>query len=143
MTGDQTCALPICVAPVHRGEHAVVARLQREVQLLAHLGSLGHRCDGLRPQVLGVRARVAHPPDALHGSDVAEQLGEERSDLGVAAGLAGREGEVAPLAVHVLTEEGALCDAVRCGAAPPWTHFVASAAGLPAPPPPPGRYTAA
>src|SRR3546814_9921389 len=99
--------------------------------------SLGHRCDGLRPQVLGVRARVAHPPDALHGSDVAEQLGEERSDLGVAAGLAGREGEVAPVAVHVLTEEGDLVNASSAAEAHLWVDSSKRPADLFAPHPGP------
>src|SRR5436190_639391 len=66
------------VAAVHGGQGPVAARLQREMQVLAHGWCLGHGLDRLGPQVLGMRAGVADPVDALDGSDGSEQVGEER-----------------------------------------------------------------
>ena len=40
------------VAAVHARERAVAPRLERQVQVLAHRGALGHRRDRLGPQVL-------------------------------------------------------------------------------------------
>ena len=70
------------VAAVHQRQHPVAARLQRVVEVLAHRGGVGHRREGLGPHVLGVRAGVAHPADALDGTDVAQQIGEQRAQRG-------------------------------------------------------------
>ena len=58
-----------------------------------------------------MRTRVADPADAVDGTDRPQQLAEQRADAHVLSGLAGREREVAPVAVDVLTEEGDLGDA--------------------------------
>ena len=68
------------VAPVHRGEDAVAARLQRVVEVLARRGDLGHGGERLGPHVLGVRAGETDPADALDGADLAQQLGEQRAE---------------------------------------------------------------
>jgi hypothetical protein len=61
-----------------------------------------------------VRAGVAHPTDALHRPDGAQQVGEQRPDARTTSspGLAGGEGEVAAVGVDVLAEQGDLGDAV-------------------------------
>ena len=101
------------VAAVHRGEHAVAAGLQRVVQVLAHRAGLGHRRERLGAHVLGVRARVADPPDALDRADGAQQVGEQRAQAGgCVAGSAGGELQVAAVAVDVLAEQRDLGDAV-------------------------------
>ncbi len=100
------------VAPVHRSEDPVAARLERQVEVVAHLGGLGHGVDGLGTEVLRMRTRVADSSDAVEGCDLAKQVGEQRPDPHVLAGLPGRQGEVAPVAVHVLPQQGHLGDAV-------------------------------
>ena len=98
------------VAPVHGSQHPVAARLQRQVQVLAHRRRVGHGLDGLGSEVLRVGARVADPADALDRADRPQQVGEERPTRRV-AGLA-RAGKVAPVAVDVLPEQGDLGDPV-------------------------------
>ena len=78
----------------------VAARLQRQVELLAHLGRLGHGLDRLGPQVLRVRAGEADAPDALDRAHGTEQVGEERAALR----------DVAAVGVHVLPEQRHLGD---------------------------------
>ena len=122
------------VAAVHRRQHGVAAGLHREVQVLAHRRDLCHGGDGLGPEVLGVRARVADTPHARDLTDGSQQLGEERADP--AAGVVDpcrpeeelvirrRSGvevaypqrEVAAVGVDVLAEQGDLGDAIGCGA---------------------------
>ena len=85
------------VAAVHAGERAVAPRLQREVQVLAHRRALGHRRDGLGPQVLRVRRREADAVDAVDRVERAQQVGELRAVLPGA--------EVAPVGVDVLAEQ--------------------------------------
>ena len=86
---------PRGVAAPHGAQHAVAPRLQRQVQLLAHLRRGGHRLYGLGPQVLGVRTGEADAPDALDRPDGAQQIGEQRAALG----------EIAAVGVHVLPEQ--------------------------------------
>ena len=64
-----------------------------------------------------MRARVAHPADALDGADGPQQLVEQRPHALVAARLAGGEREVASVAVDVLAEQRHLGDAVGRGPA--------------------------
>ena len=61
-------------------------------------GGLGHRRDGLGPQVLRVGAGEPHPADPLDRADRPEQVGEERA----------APGQVAAVGVDVLTEQGDL-----------------------------------
>ena len=86
------------VTAAHGAQHAVAARLEREVQLLAHLGRFGHGRDRLGPQVLGVGAGEAHAPDPFDATDGAQQVGEERA----------APRQVAPVGVDVLPEQGDL-----------------------------------
>ena len=69
------------VAAVHAGERAVAARLQRQVQVLAHVRALGHRRDRLGPQVLRVRRREADALDAVDRVERAQEVGELRPVL--------------------------------------------------------------
>ena len=92
------------VAAVHAGQRAVAPRLQRQVQVLAHRRALGHRGDGLGPQVLRVRRREADAVDAVDRVERAEEVGELRAVLPGA--------EVAAVGVDVLAEHGDLAHAV-------------------------------
>ena len=67
------------VAPVHGGEDAVAAGLQRQVQVLADAVDVRHGPDRLGSEVLGVGARVADPADARHPADGAQEVGEQRA----------------------------------------------------------------
>ena len=67
------------VAAAHGAQHAVAARLERKVQLLADLGRLGHGRDRFGPQVLGMRAGEAHALNPLDPTDGTQQVGEERA----------------------------------------------------------------
>ena len=68
------------VAAVHRGQHAVGAGLQRVVEVRAHRRRLGHRGERLGAHVLGVRRREAHTADPVDGTDLPQQVGEQRAD---------------------------------------------------------------
>ena len=46
------------------------------MELLAHLGRVGHRLGDVGAEVVGMRARVPDPADSLHRSDPAQQIGE-------------------------------------------------------------------
>ncbi len=72
--------------------------------MLADARALGHGRHGLLAEVLGVRRRVADPPDPSHRVDGAEQVGE--------AGPVLPGTEIAPVGVDVLAEEGDLAHAV-------------------------------
>ena len=89
---------------MHARERAVAARLQRQVQVLAHARALGHRRDRLGPQVLRVRRREADALDAVDRVERAQQIGELRAELPGA--------EVAAVGVDVLAEQRDLDDAV-------------------------------
>ena len=91
------------IAAAHGAQHPVAARLEREVQLLAHLGRLGHGRDRFGPQVLRVRAGEAHASDPLDPTDGAQEVGEERSP----------PCQVAPVGVDVLPQQGDLAVPVR------------------------------
>ncbi len=83
------------------------------MEVLAHGRRRRHGRQGLGSHVLRVRARVAHPPDAVDGADVDQQLGEQRSQTGAGvAVLAGGHLQVAAVRVDVLTEQGDLGDTV-------------------------------
>ncbi len=70
------------VAAVHARQRVVAARLQRQVQVLAHVRALGHRRDRLGAQILGVRRREA---DAL---DAVDRVERAQADRRTAAGTA-------------------------------------------------------
>ena len=89
------------IAAAHGAQHTVAARLEWQVELLAHLGRRRHGLDRLGPQVLRVRAGEADPPDSLDGTDRAQELGEERSP----------PRDVAAVGVDVLSEQRDLGDA--------------------------------
>ncbi len=71
--------------------------------MLAEGRQLGVGADHVLAHVLGVRARVADPVDALDRVDPAEQLGEAHPAL---------RRQVAAVAVDVLAQQGHLADAV-------------------------------
>ena len=102
------------VAPVHGGEDAVGAGLQRVVQVRADGGDVGHRGERLGAHVLRVRRREPDPADAVDVTGGAEQVGEQRTGAGRGIAVApGRQLEVAPVAVDVLAEQRDLGDAGR------------------------------
>ena len=99
----------VSLAPVrtlHRLQHAVRSRLEREVDVFAHLVALGHRVDHVGREVVRVRAGEPDPADAVDPVHRSEQIGEQRPARRV------RDGEVASVRVHVLTEERHLDDAL-------------------------------
>ncbi len=101
------------VAAVHQRQHAIAARLQRVVQVLAHRRCGRHRREGVGTHVLGVGAGVADAADARHRAHLAQQFGEQRTQPGlVVALLARRQLQVASVAVHVLAEQRHLRDPV-------------------------------
>jgi hypothetical protein len=60
-----------------------------------------------------VRTGVPHATDAIHGADVAQQVGEQRTQTRVVvAALAGRKLQVAPIRIDVLAEQRDLGDAL-------------------------------
>ena len=71
--------------------------------MLAERRQLGVGANHVLPHVLGMRARVADPLDALDGVHAGQQLGE-RDPLGLR--------QVAPVAVHVLAQQGHLAHPV-------------------------------
>ncbi len=95
-------ALEVVRAP-HRLQEAARPRLERQMDLLAHRGALGHRRDHRLAEVLRVRAREADPLDPFDRVASAEQLAELGADL---------RREVAAPRVHVLAEQRQLTDAV-------------------------------
>ena len=70
--GRQALHVPLGgVAAVHGGQDAVAPRLEGKVQVLTHGSGLRHGHDGLRAQVLGMRAGEPDPTDAVdltHGN---------------------------------------------------------------------------
>ena len=97
---DAEVLLPPVGAP-HRAQHPVGARLQRHVQLVHHVGRLGHRLDHVVGELRGVRRGEAHPLQPLDLAAGAQQLGER---LTVA--------ELDAVRVDVLPEQGDLADAL-------------------------------
>src|SRR5579884_259891 len=93
-----------CVRPPHRLQDARRARLQRQMDLLAHGFALGHGGDQGLAKVLRVRAREPDPLDAFDAVARAQQLPEFGANV---------RQEVAAPRVHVLAQEGHLPDAVR------------------------------
>ena len=87
---------------MHRRQRPIRPRLQRQVQVLAQRGDVGHGRDRLGPQVLGMGAREADPANALDPAEGTQQFGEQRPAFG----------EVAAVRVHVLTEQRDLHDPV-------------------------------
>ena len=87
------------VEPAHPAEQLVVARLHREVQLLADGGEIAHRPEQLGDGVARMGGEEAQPPQAGHTVHGGEQLGQPGTAAGVAVG------------VDVLAEEGDLADA--------------------------------
>ncbi len=100
------------VATVHRRQHPVAARLQGQVEVLAHRWGLGHGRDRLGVEILGVRAGVPDPADALHRAHGAQQVGEPGSQRTRPGLTPGCEGEIPAVAVHVLPQQGDLADAL-------------------------------
>ena len=98
--GESLEVAPCRVAAPHGAQHGVAAGLQWQVELLADLRGLGHRLDRLGPQVLGMRAGEADAPDALHGTDGPQELGEEGP----------APGQVATVGVDVLPQQRDLGD---------------------------------
>ena len=111
---------------MHRRQDGVAARLQRQVEVFAHGGGLGHGGDRVVAKVLRMRARVPNPADSLDRTDLGQQVCEERTGppIGIPGGTGDRrpvelaglvaelEREVAAVGVHVLAEEGHLGHAV-------------------------------
>ena len=106
LLADHRHAVQVALAAIgaaHRLEDPTGARLERQVDVLAHRGQLHVRVDHVLADVLGVRARVTDPLDALHGVHLGQQLGEGRL-------LAARQ--VAAVGADVLAEQGDLAHAV-------------------------------
>ena len=101
------------VSAMHRGERAVTAGLERQVQVLAHRGRRGHRLDRVRAQVFRMGTREPNPADALDPADRPEQVSEEGADPFGAARLPCSQREIAAVGVDVLAEQSDLGDAVR------------------------------
>ena len=97
----------VAIAPVrapHRLEHAIRARLQREVDVLADGRRLRHGLDHVGREVVRMRRREPHPSDALDLPDLPEEFGEQRPVRRA------RNRDVATVRVHVLPEQGDLDD---------------------------------
>ncbi len=97
------------VGAAHPLEDRAGARLQRQVDLLAERRQLGVGADHVLLHVLGVRAGVADPLDALDRVDPGQQLGE--ADPAVLR-------QLAAVAVDVLPQQRHLAHAVG-GERPP------------------------
>ena len=105
---DQRDAVQVALAVVgaaHRLEDPARSRLQRQVDVLADGLALGVGEQHVLPHVLGVRARVADPLDAVDRVDRAQQLRE-------AVRLVAAPLQVAAVAVDVLAEQRHLADPV-------------------------------
>ena len=79
---DRVEPTEVSLAPVrapHRLEHAVGARLQREVDVLADGRRLGHRVDHVGGEVVRMRRREPHPSDAV---DPRRPAGAARANSG-------------------------------------------------------------
>lgn len=101
------------VPAVHQRQHAVAARLQRVVQVLAHRGRGSHRGERVGSHVFRVRAGEPHAAQARNTADGTDQIGEQRAQPGVGvAGLASGQLQIAAVAVDVLPEQGDFRDAV-------------------------------
>ena len=96
-------ALPV-VGSAHRLQDAARARLQGQVDVLAERRQLGVGANHVLAHVLGVGTGVADPLDALDCVDPSQELGE-RDPLVLR--------QVAPVAVHVLAQQGHLANALR------------------------------
>ena len=82
--------------------------------MLAHRPHVGHRGERVGPHVLGVRAREADPADAVDGTDLPQQVGEERAQpRRLVAALARGQLQVTAVAVDVLAEQRHLGDTLR------------------------------
>src|SRR5215468_661962 len=91
------------VASVHPLEHAIGAGLERQVQVLDHLGHVADGADETRGEVVGIRGGEADALDALDLVDLLEEGGE----------IGGRR-EIAAIGIHGLPEERHLAHA-GCG----------------------------
>jgi hypothetical protein len=92
------------VGPLHRPQDSVRTRLEREVDVLAHLLAVRHGLDDVGCEVVRVRAGesdAADPLDRVHGP---KQIREQRAPPGPLYR------EVPPVGVHVLAEERDLHD---------------------------------
>ena len=106
MLADQCDPVEIALARVratHPLQYRGGARLQGQVDVLAQRGQLGVRPDHVLAHVLGMRTRVADPPDPLNGVDHRQQLREGHA-------LGGRQ--VAAVGVDVLAEQGHLSNPI-------------------------------
>jgi hypothetical protein len=92
------------VGPLHRPQDPVRARLEREMDVLAHLLALCHGLDDVGGEVVRVRAGESDAADPLDGVHGTKQLREQRVPAGP------RHREVPPVGVHVLAEERDLHD---------------------------------
>ncbi len=88
------------VAAPHAGQNRVVARLHGDVEVLAHLGQLGHRADDVVGQVLWVGGEEANALEAFDVVDGAEEVGQ-----------AGPVGQVVAVGLHRLAQKGHLLHA--------------------------------
>src|SRR5512132_1311109 len=95
-------ALPAVGAP-HPLQNRCGARLERQVDVLAERVELGVRSDHVLAHVLGVRARVADALDTGNAVHPGEQFSESDPTL---------LRQVAPVAVHVLAQQGDLAHTV-------------------------------
>ena len=64
------------VAPQHALQRARGSALHREVHVLADGGHFGERRDDALAEVIRVRAGEPHTPNARHGADASQQVGE-------------------------------------------------------------------
>ena len=94
------------VAAAHGLEHGVVAALEGNVEVLAHLGQLGAGVDQPLGEVAGVAGGEANPLQAFDVMDAVQQVGE-----GVLAPpLGGDSRQVAAVGIDVLAQQGDLLE---------------------------------
>ena len=94
------------VAAAHGLEHGVVAALEGDVEVLAHLGQLGAGVDQPLGEVAGVAGGEANPLHTLDVMDAVQQVGE-----GVLAPpLGGDARQVAAVGIDVLAQQGDLLE---------------------------------
>ena len=82
------------VAPFHGLELGVGAGLHGQVQGGADLGGEGHGLDGVVVEVGGIGRGEAHPLDAVHGGDLAQEPAEGRRSVAVGVDCLPEEGDL-------------------------------------------------
>ena len=82
------------IGAVHRAQHAVIAALDGQVQLMRHMAARRHRVEELGRRVLGLAGHEAHPVVAVDPVDLCEKVGKIIA-----------RAEILAVAVDVLTEQ--------------------------------------